>query len=618
MSEMPGNDQKRWLLPSSPQELDLFVNQILQNLSHGVDEERAVIYSRVSVVDPKAPGHSMEYQPDQAESYALSKGWKIVASYSDPDRTGRNSRRIGLQTVIRDVREGKVTIIVVHRLDRLYRNLESLLSFMRFLEEHNVRLVSVTEQIDTDTWWGRLVFYVLGALAEMYVWQTSVRVREIKSEIVRKGLHNGLCSTCVDLNGPDYCPLAGKPDRPESRRGRIPVPHPIDRYAVQLIHSLYCQGFSYMDIANYLNTHLFRLPDGSSVKFRTRGANNLNPGRPVNRDSVRDIVGNAFYAGLVIHRATRPLDMSDNHLSGVQSGALDDKNSLVTRKKRYSSKRTISEMHPGKHEALISLELWQANQLIRQKRGHTPRLFERSIYEYMLTGIAFCWECFRWDGRQSTLRGVTGGKQRAYYRCATIMERYRAGSRRTGKVISEDALTAAGLGAEEKNEIEPLVKSHRSSLRHAEMEEQVDSLVKKLVIPEEWHDTILAHYLSKEGIRDFELQGYNLRQELARQRELYKLGHISSAEYEREYLRIDRQLRQLKPSIQPEARELIPMIKDFAGLWDRIRLTDKRALLQTMFAGLYFDKDGRLQKISAHSPFDSFFSTESEITTWTA
>jgi hypothetical protein len=148
---------------------------------------------------------------------------------------------------------GKITVLVIHRLDRLHRNLESLLRFLRGLKKHRVRLVSVTEQIDTDSWWVRLVLYILGALAEMYVWQTSVQVREIKAELSRKGHHNGtipigycngLCSTCADLNGPGYCPLAGQTDRVESQRGRIPVPHPVDRHAILLAHSLYSQDMS--------------------------------------------------------------------------------------------------------------------------------------------------------------------------------------------------------------------------------------------------------------------------------------------------------------------------------------------------------------------------------------
>ncbi len=218
--------KKKWLLPSSPEELEQFVRNTLGGIDILEEKERAAVYSRVPNIDPRARTYSMEYQPDRSEEYALSKKWRIVARYEDPDRTGRNSRRPGLQALIRDIKAGRVTVVVVHRLDRLYRNLESLLRFLRFLKKHHVRLVSVTEQIDTDSWWGRLVLYVLGALAEMYVWQTSVRVREVKAEMSRRGLHNGLppygccnglCSTCTELNGPGYCALVGQLDRSESR-----------------------------------------------------------------------------------------------------------------------------------------------------------------------------------------------------------------------------------------------------------------------------------------------------------------------------------------------------------------------------------------------------------------
>jgi site-specific DNA recombinase len=183
--------EKELAAPSSPAELEQFVQRAISSVAGQLNCERAAVYSRVSNVDPHARSYSMEFQPDRSEEYARSKNWQVVGLYADPDRTGRNSKRPDLQRMIRDIESGKITVVVVHRLDRLYRNLESLLRFLRFLKKHRVRLVSVTEQIDTDSWWGRLVLYVLGALAEMYVWQTSVRVREIKAELSRKGHHNG-------------------------------------------------------------------------------------------------------------------------------------------------------------------------------------------------------------------------------------------------------------------------------------------------------------------------------------------------------------------------------------------------------------------------------------------
>ncbi|MDP9436453.1 MAG: recombinase family protein [Actinomycetota bacterium] len=56
--------------------------------------------------------------------------------------------------------------LVVWRLDRLGRSLRHLLEVVKDLEERQVALVSLTEDIDTSTPGGRLVFHVLGALAE--------------------------------------------------------------------------------------------------------------------------------------------------------------------------------------------------------------------------------------------------------------------------------------------------------------------------------------------------------------------------------------------------------------------------------------------------------------------
>jgi hypothetical protein len=103
---------------------------------------------------------------------------------------------------------------------------------------------------------------------------------------------------------------------------------------------------------------------------------------------------------------------------------------------------------------------------------------------------------------------------------------------------------------------------------------------------------------------EFELEGYNLRQELTRQRKLFKRGHITQAEYEQAYLFIDRQLQRLKPSSQPEARGIIPLLGDFSALWQQMTLTERRAILQAMFAGLYFDVQNHLRKVAAHEPFD--------------
>jgi site-specific DNA recombinase len=625
---MNANDkpsETHWALPNSLMELDQYVQKTLHDLTEGVDAEHAAVYSRVSSIDPRSHSYSMEYQPDRAEEYAKSKGWLIAGLYADPDRTGRNSKRPDLQRMIRDIESGKITVVVIHRLDRLYRNLESLLRFLRFLKRYRVRLVSVTEQIDTDSWWGRLVLYVLGALAEMYVWQTSVRVREIKAELARKGMHNGqapygycngLCSTCTELNGPGYCPQAGKPDRAESQRGHVPVAHPVDQHAVLLAHTLYSQGMSFLEIASHLNTHHFRLPDGLEVHFRTKGANNKRPGRPFNRDNIREIIGNPFYIGMVVRHPNPPLDMDDDRAPGMAEPAIPGMRKPARRKSNLAtSRRTVLEMHPGRHQGIVPLGLWKANQQERKARNKAPITASKPIHEYLLSAIGFCWECHTWDGRQASLHGVTGNSpEHRYYRCSTIHNEYKT-RRKVDPQVFTGALQNVGISAEEQTQHKELLARHRPTLRQPLLEEQINQLVAQLEIPTEWHELILAYYLSDRGMSEFERNSFNLRQELARQRELFRRGHITQAEYEQAFLIIDRQLQRLQPSAQQEAREVYPLLKDFHGLWQQMTLAERRSILQAMFAGLYFDSRHQLKKALAHSPFDKllFTSTETKI-----
>ena len=241
-------------------------------------------YSRLSHFDENERGYSIEIQPDRSEEIARSENASEIRAYSDPGRSGKNSKRAGLQHMIRDIKAGKIDVVVFHRIDRIFRNLKSLLEFIDLLKKYNVRLVSVTEKIDTDAWWGRLVLAVLGSLAEGYLWQTSANITEALGKRRSKGNYlgrlplgycNGLCKTCNDENGRGYCPRYGGDDRPESERGSIAVPHPVDRHVIPLIFDLYAQNMSFRDIAEFLNDNVMALPDNSQVSFRPRGARRI-------------------------------------------------------------------------------------------------------------------------------------------------------------------------------------------------------------------------------------------------------------------------------------------------------------------------------------------------------
>ena len=75
------------LLPGSPNELEQFVQETLGRFIQQDKGERAAIYSRPPVIDPKVKRYSMEMQPDISKKYARSKGWIFVATDADLDRS---------------------------------------------------------------------------------------------------------------------------------------------------------------------------------------------------------------------------------------------------------------------------------------------------------------------------------------------------------------------------------------------------------------------------------------------------------------------------------------------------------------------------------------------------
>jgi hypothetical protein len=397
------------------------------------------------------------------------------------------------------------------------------------------------------------------------------------------------------LNGPDtvfWRPL----DRPESQRGAS-GPHPVDQHAVLLAHTLYHQGMSYQDIANHFNMHRFRLPDGQKYLRTKCIRNKRRAGHSTETASARSSATILCRDGC--SPANSPLDMDDDRAPGIIESAPSKKPRKLP---DGMSRRSILEMHRGRHDGIVPLSLWQANQQERKSRGNTPRAGNRPVHEYVLSGVGYCWECHHWDGRQASLHGISGNRYK-YYRCSTVQGEYKTRNKPHPEVFNT-ALNTLGLGAEEQTSKLELLDRHRSTLQQNLLEEQVNRLVEPFAVPEEWYELILAYYLSDKGMSEFELSGYNLRQELSRQRELYKRGHITQAEYEQAFLYIDRQLQKLKPSAQPEAREIIPLLNDFPTLWQHMTLTERRALLQAMFAGLYFDSQCQLRKVSARGPFD--------------
>jgi DNA invertase Pin-like site-specific DNA recombinase len=109
-------------------------------------------YARVSTHD-----QTLALQQDALQKAGCNKLFTDTAS-------GATSERKGLDEALNYVRKGDT--LVVWRLDRLGRSLPHLITTMTSLEERGIGFKSLTENVDTTTSGGKLIFHIFGALAE--------------------------------------------------------------------------------------------------------------------------------------------------------------------------------------------------------------------------------------------------------------------------------------------------------------------------------------------------------------------------------------------------------------------------------------------------------------------
>lgn len=124
---------------------------------------RVALYARVSRSDKE---QDPENQLLKLRQYAHARGWEVYASYIDY-ASGASPSRPALDKMIKAGRGRFYDTVLIVRLDRLARSVKQLLTILEELERHGVALVCSDQEIDMKSPAGRLLFTVLGAVAEL-------------------------------------------------------------------------------------------------------------------------------------------------------------------------------------------------------------------------------------------------------------------------------------------------------------------------------------------------------------------------------------------------------------------------------------------------------------------
>ena len=167
-------------------------------------KKRVFIYVRVSTQEQARDGYSIGEQIERLTKYCEAMGWIIVKVYTDAGHSGADTNRPALKTMIREIRAGKADSIVVYKLDRLSRSQKDTLMLIEdVLLKNNTDFVSMTENFDTSTPFGRAMVGILAVFAQLEREQIKERMCMGKEARAKEGKFGG--SWAVPI-GYDYIP----------------------------------------------------------------------------------------------------------------------------------------------------------------------------------------------------------------------------------------------------------------------------------------------------------------------------------------------------------------------------------------------------------------------------
>jgi site-specific DNA recombinase len=128
---------------------------------------RVGCYVRVST-ENQLENYSIGEQTERLKAYCKAKGWTIYKFYPDPGYSGGNTNRPALQQMLKDIHTKRIDMVAVYKLDRLSRSQKDTLTLIEdeFIA-NGVEFVSMSENFDTSTPFGRAMIGILSVFAQL-------------------------------------------------------------------------------------------------------------------------------------------------------------------------------------------------------------------------------------------------------------------------------------------------------------------------------------------------------------------------------------------------------------------------------------------------------------------
>ena len=227
---------------------------------------KVALYVRVSTTAQLEEGYSIEEQKAKLESYCDIKDWHIYKVYTDGGFSGSTTERPALEQLIKDAQSKLFDTVLVYKLDRLSRSQKDTLYLIEdiFLK-NNIEFVSLLENFDTSTPFGRAVIGLLSVFAQLEREQIKERMQLGKLGRAKAGKSMMWAKTSY---GYDY----------NKDTGTMTV-NEYEALAVKEIYASYLAGMSITKLRDKINEEYPKQPAWS---YRT----------------IRGILANPVYCGL--------------------------------------------------------------------------------------------------------------------------------------------------------------------------------------------------------------------------------------------------------------------------------------------------------------------------------
>ncbi|MFW9875837.1 MAG: recombinase family protein [Candidatus Thorarchaeota archaeon] len=151
---------------------------------------RAAIYARVST-EEQAQNFSIDNQIERLQKYCSDKGYIIYEEYIDAGYSGTTLKRPAFSRMMDDAREKLFDIILVYKIDRLFRSNRHMYNTLAEFEDLGIQFASVTELFDTTSAMGKAYLGMASTFAELERNTFIERSHDGTRKAVKSGRYSG-------------------------------------------------------------------------------------------------------------------------------------------------------------------------------------------------------------------------------------------------------------------------------------------------------------------------------------------------------------------------------------------------------------------------------------------